>query len=29
MKLIIDDHIPYLRGQAELLGECRYLAGAS
>ena len=28
MKLIIDDKIPYIRGQAEKLGECVYLPGA-
>ena len=28
MKLVIDDKIPYIRGQAERLGECLYLPGA-
>ena len=28
MLLIIDDKIPYIRGQAEKLGECLYLPGA-
>ena len=28
MKIVIDDHIPYLRGQAERLGECVYLPGS-
>lgn len=28
MELLIDDKIPYLRGQAERLGHCRYLPGA-
>lgn len=28
MQLLIDDKIPYLRGQAERLGMCRYLPGA-
>lgn len=28
MKIVIDDRIPYLRGQAERLGECVYLPGS-
>ncbi|MBO6189776.1 MAG: 4-phosphoerythronate dehydrogenase [Alloprevotella sp.] len=28
MKIVIDDRIPYLRGQAERLGDCVYLSGA-
>lgn len=27
MKLIIDDKIPFIRGEAEKLGECRYVPG--